>query len=177
MTIILMVVNYVGGAIMRDCYKWFDLCKVKLVNYIPTGSVYIVPDGRFADLNASGYRTHGAVDEQLRAIGYPVDPTELYHLYPVEFMNCVRVNDGKNFSFEVVVDLPANKITSDQLDSIERYIDALPCNEVTVGSVVKNAFMTYDLNEVSAYAIRKKILGFYMSGVLHENSESVENIE
>ena len=160
---------------MQDCYKWFGLCNVKIVNYIPSGSAYILPDGSFADLGASGYRTHGALDMALLDKGYPVDIEEGHYLFPIEFMNCVRVNDGKNFMAEVVVDLPVNKITSDQIDSIEKYIENLSAYDVTVACTLKGVIQSYNLNEVSAYAIRKKILGFYASGVLHEETENTMN--
>ena len=161
---------------MQDYLKWFELCNVKLVNYIPRGSAYILPDGRFADLEASGYRTHGALDLALLDHGYPVDIEEGHYLLPIEFMNCVRVNDGKNFLSEVVVDLPANKITSGQLDGIEKYLENLAASEVTVGCTLKGVVQSYNLYEVSAYAIRKKILGFYLSGNLHEEVEDGEEI-
>ena len=156
---------------MQDYSKWFKLCNVKIVNYIPKGSAYILPDGSFADLGASGYRTHGALDLALIDHGYPVNIEDGHYLLPIEFMQCVRVNDGKNFLSEVVVDLPASKITSDQLDSIEKYVENLPASEVTVACTLKRAAQSYNLNEVSSYAIRKKILGFYASGVLHEAVE------
>jgi hypothetical protein len=161
---------------MNNCYEWFDICKAKRVNYVPRGSAYITPDGRFVDLEASGYRTHGALDQALRDNGFPVDPEEMYYLLPIEFMGCIRVNDGKNFLSEVVVDLPATRVTSEQLDSVEKYLDNLPTPEVTVGCTIKGAFQVYNLDEVSSYAIRKKILGFYVSGVLHEGLDDIDDI-
>ena len=160
---------------MHDYIKWFNLCNAQMVNYVPTGSVYIVPDGRFVDLGKSGYRTHGALDLALIDNGYPVDLEEPHYLLPIEFMNCVRVNDGKNFLAEVVVDLPVNKISSEQLDSIEKYIENLPTPIVTVGCTLKDIHQVYDLNEVSAYDIRKKIRNFYLTGTLHEDIEEATN--
>jgi hypothetical protein len=146
---------------MNDYNKWFKLCNAKLVNYIPRGSAYIVPDGRFADLGKSGYRTHGALDLALLDNGYPVDIEEPHYLLPIEFMNCVRVNDGKNFLSEVVVDLPIDRVSSDQLDSIEKYLENLPTPVVTVGCTLKNVHQVYDLNEISAYDVRKKIRNLF----------------
>jgi hypothetical protein len=90
-------------------------------------------------------------------------------------MGCVRINDGKNFMSEVVVDLPETRITYDQLDSIELFLDNLAAPIVTVGCTIKGIFQHYNLNEVSTSAIRRKIIGFYNSGTLHEECESFKD--
>lgn len=156
---------------MNDAYKWFSKCDVKISNNIPRGSSYILPNGEYADLSGSGYRTHGALDQALKDNGYPVDEDDLIYLLPIEFMNCVRINDGSNFLAEVVVDLPREKITSAQLDSIESYLEHLNSDTVTVGSVVLGQAQEYNLNETPPCAIRSRIRGFYSSGTLHETAE------
>ncbi len=158
---------------MNDAYKWFKICGVKIDSSIPKGSAYILPNGEYAHLPESGYRTHGALDQALRDNGYPVEEDELIYLLPIEYMHCIRINDGSNFLAEVVVDLPRERITSAQLDSIETYINNLNKDEILVGSVVLGSAQTYNLNYTSASDIRSKIRGFYSSGVLHEKEQEV----
>lgn len=162
---------------VNDYRAWLQLCNAKIVNYIPKGSAYITPDGSFVDLASSGYKTHGALDQALRDNGFPLDPEEMYYLLPIEFMGCIRVNDGSNFMGEVVVDLPKTKVTSEQLDSVENYLDNLLADEVGVGCTLKQTFQFYNLNEVSSYKIRKKILGFYATGELHEGFDDIEDYD
>ena len=162
---------------VNDYRAWLQLCNAKIVNYIPKGSAYITPDGSFVDLTGSGYRTHGALDQALIDNGFPLDPEGMYYLLPIEFMGCIRVNDGSNFMGEVVVDLPKTKVTSEQLDSVENYLDNLLADEVGVGCTLKQTFQFYNLNEVSSYKIRKKILGFYATGELHEGFDDIEDYD
>lgn len=162
---------------VNDYRAWLQLCNAKIVSYIPKGSAYITPDGSFVDLAGSDYKTHGALDQALRDNGFPLDPEEMYYLLPIEFMGCIRVNDGSNFMGEVVVDLPETKVTSEQLDSVENYLDNLLADEVGVGCTLKQTFQFYNLNEVSSYKIRKKILGFYATGELHEGFDDIEDYD
>ena len=63
------------------------------------------------------------------------------------------------------------------MDNVENYLDNLLADEVGVGCTLKQTFQFYNLNEVSSYKIRKKILGFYATGELHEGFDDIEDYD
>lgn len=160
--------------VVRDICDWLDFLNIKRGPNVPRGSTYILPNGEFADLTGAGLRTHGSLDELLKKHGFVNNKDLSYHI-PIEFFNCIRCNDGLNISWERVIDLPANPINAEQLESIETYLNAVYSASkpfISVGStVLRSPFQRYDLNELEPYQIAKRIKGFYKTGILHENEE------
>lgn len=146
-----------------------------------TGSSYITPDGKFVDLVNSGFRSHGALDERmLEDEVITLDELMGKTATPIRFENYVRVNDGKNFFSELVIDLPKNRLSIDQIYGIVDWLDFLIENHkeyVTIGSDLRGIRpVTYYFNETSTEDILKRIRRFQSSGTLYESVDLVEKI-
>lgn len=146
-----------------------------------TGSSYITPDGKFVDLVNSGFRSHGALDERmLEDEVITLDELMGKTATPIRFENYVRVNDGKNFLSELVIDLPKNRLSIDQIYGIVDWLDFLIENHkdyVTIGSDLRGIRpVTYYFNETSTEDILKRIRRFQSSGTLYESVDLVEKI-
>lgn len=146
-----------------------------------TGSSYITPDGKFVDLVNSGFRSHGALDERmLEDEVITLDELMGKTATPIRFENYVRVNDGKNFFSELVIDLPKNRLSIDQIYGIVDWLDFLIENHkeyVTIGSDLRGIRpVTYYFNETSTEDILRRIRRFQSSGTLYESVDLVEKI-
>ena len=151
-------------------YDWLNKVGVPYGSSIPKGSTYILPKGEFADLIGAKFRTHGALDLRLTASGYEPE-NEMTYLIPIDYFNCIRCNDGSNFLGEKVIDLPKDKPTYDQFDSIEKYLEYISTKSsivIIASTVNKLDGVAYNLNETSPSKIVAKIKNYYSSGLLHE---------
>lgn len=135
-----------------------------------SGSSYIMPNGKFIDLQNRGFRTHGAFDDYIVEAGITeYDNTGLR--LPIKYCNAVRCNNGANFFGEVVLELPPKPITADQISSISDWIDwiAEKSNLLTVTASGSQEMVDYDLLRLDGWDIAKRIKNYYTSGILHEN--------
>ena len=145
-----------------------------------TGSAYIMPDGKFLflELNkglleVSGKVTHGALDSYLIKNHYIKDTNATRVLCQTD--NAIRINDGSNFAFEVLIGLPEKKPTYDQFEALESWLDSI-CNKnkfyVSVGNeIVSEVFQKYDLHYYLPEDIIKRIKNYYNNGILREAKE------
>ncbi len=145
-----------------------------------TGSAYIMPDGKFLflELNkgllgVSGKVTHGALDFYLIKNNYIKDTEATRVLCQTD--NAIRINDGSNFAFEVLVGLPEKKPTYNQFEALERWLDSIYHKNkfyVSVGNeIVSEVFQKYDLHHYLPEDIIKRIKNYYNNGILREAKE------
>ena len=154
---------------IQDLLKTYD---IKTTKEIPSGPIYICPNGDFIDLNSQDFITHAALDYYLLECGYDLSEENGFtYRIPIEFYNCVRCNDGKNFSGEVIIDLPKNRLTKEQYYSLAKWLDfaASKSSFVHVGSDILGIdYNTYFFDSIVSDEIIKRIKNYYLSGVLHE---------
>lgn len=142
-----------------------------LTSSTPTGSIYILEDGRYLELGEDG--AHIGVDDLLyqnNLIDY--DPY-MYdkELILVDKFNAIRCSDGKYIDSEPYIQLPKKLPSSAALDSLEEWLYEL--GEVTVYTN-GNA---YDLGKVLPEDVIKNIKRFYSSGTLYESmNNEIEDI-
>ena len=144
------------------------------------GSAYIMPDGKFLflELNkglleVSGKVTHGALDFYLIKNHYIKDTDATRVLCQTD--NAIRINDGSNFAFEVLIGLPEKKPTYDQFESLESWLDSIYHKNkfyVSVGNeIVSEVFQKYDLHYYLPEDIIKRIKNYYNNGILRAAKE------
>ena len=145
-----------------------------------TGSAYIMPDGKFLflELNkglleVSGKVTPGALDFYLIKNHYIKDTDATRVLCQTD--NAIRINDGSNFAFEVLIGLPEKKPTYDQFEALESWLDSIYHKNkfyVSVGNeIVSEVFQKYDLRYYLPEDIIKRIKNYYNNGILREAKE------
>lgn len=144
-----------------------------------TGAAYIMPDGKFLFLEQNreffntAKITHGALDFYLIQ-NKLIKNTEASRVL-CQTDNAIRINDGSNFSFEVLVGLPKNKLTYDQLDALESWLYNLISKHkfyVSVGNeLVSEVFQRYNLKEQLPETVINKIKTYYNNGILREAKE------
>ena len=145
-----------------------------------TGSAYIMPDGKFLflELNkglleVSGKVTHGALDFYLIKNHYIKDTDATRVLCQTD--NAIRINDGSNFAFEVLIGLPEKKPTYDQFEALESWLDSIYHKNkfyVSVGNeIVSEVFQKYDLRYYLPEDIIKRIKNYYNNGILRAAKE------
>ena len=145
-----------------------------------TGSAYIMPDGKFLflELNkglleVSGKVTHGALDFYVIKSHYIKDTNATRVLCQTD--NAIRINDGSNFAFEVLIGLPEKKPTYDQFEALESWLDSIYHKNkfyVSVGNeIVSEVFQKYDLRYYLPEDIIKRIKNYYNNGILREAKE------
>lgn len=132
------------------------------------GQCYILPNGEFLNLLDNA---HIGVDDELFERGLiKEDPYQSGNLILIDNYNAIRVSDGSNIQTDPYVELPSEKPTTDQLNSLERWINNLTSDKLFVGvRDDKNAGQTYDLNEIKSSHIISKISRYYNTGRLVEN--------
>lgn len=132
------------------------------------GQCYILPNGDFLNLLDNA---HIGVDDELFERGLiKEDPYQSGNLILIDNYNAIRVSDGSNIQTDPYVELPSEKPTTDQLNSLERWINNLTSDKLFVGvRDDKNAGQTYDLNEIKSSHIISKISRYYNTGRLVEN--------
>lgn len=132
------------------------------------GQCYILPNGDFLNLLDNA---HIGVDDELFERGLiKEDPYQSGNLILIDNYNAIRVSDGSNIQADPYVELPSEKPTTDQLNSLERWINNLTSDKLFVGvRDDKNAGQTYDLNEIKSSHIISKISRYYNTGRLVEN--------
>lgn len=132
------------------------------------GQCYILPNGDFLNLLDNA---HIGVDDELFERGLiKEDPYQSGNLVLIDNYNAIRVSDGSNIQTDPYVELPSEKPTTDQLNSLERWINNLTSDKLFVGvRDDKNAGQTYDLNEIKSSHIISKISRYYNTGRLVEN--------
>ena len=144
------------------------------------GSAYIMPDGKFLflELNkgllgVSGKVTHGALDFYLIKNHY-IKSTDATRVL-CQTDNAIRINDGSNFAFEVLIGLPEKKPTYDQFEALESWLDSIYNKNkfyVSVGNeIVSEVFQKYDLHYYLPEDIIKRIKNYYNNGILREAKE------
>lgn len=143
------------------------------------GAAYIMPDGKFLfleenkDLLEGSKITHGSLDYYLHYNEYVSDSDASRILCQTD--NAIRINDGYNFSFEVLIGLPEKQISYEQEDALEKWLDELAhrrINKVIVGDEISaNVYKGYDLTETMPEDIIKKIRSYYRSGILREAAD------
>lgn len=144
------------------------------------GSAYIMPDGKFLflELNkgllgVSGNVTHGALDFYLIKNHY-IKGTDATRVL-CQTDNAIRINDGSNFAFEVLIGLPEKKPTYDQFEALESWLDSIYHKNkfyVSVGNeIVSEVFQKYDLRYYLPEDIIKRIKNYYNNGILREAKE------
>lgn len=150
---------------------------------ITAGAGYIMSEGKylFLELNkdlldTSGISTkitHGALDFYLIDHKY-IQPTEATRIL-CQTDNAIRINDGTNFGYEVLIGLPQYKISPEQAAALETWLYYLLNKNKTMVQVgnelVSSVFQTYNLKEQSPEEIVKKILNYYNNGILREATE------
>ena len=156
-----------------DFYKILEKAGIKTQLNIPKGPSYILQDGSFIDLQKNGFKTHAALDEYLIDEGYFTVPedTEFIYRIPIDYFGAIRCNDGKNFAFEILIDLPAEIITREQRESLLIWLDYISSfrKSVMVGSTINNSgSVQYDLMYTEPDRILKNILYYYKRGELRE---------
>lgn len=126
------------------------------------GSIYILKDGSFVNLRRKGFRTHGAFDE------YIVDNKIAKFqkkLLPIIYCDAIRCNDGSNFLGEVVIELPQNPPTFQQIVSLEEYIDFLIDEEKPLVTIeINDKLYDIDLLDSDSYDIAQAIKNYYIKG-------------
>lgn len=145
-----------------------------------SGAAYIMPDGLFLflennrdKLNFTNKITHGSLDYYLNRRGIISDDNASRVLCKSD--NAIRINDGSNFSFEVLIGLPQKKPTWEQFNALENWLYYLISKkkyQVQVGDEqVSTVFMTYDLKEDLPEDVVSRIKTYYSCGVLREAKE------
>lgn len=132
------------------------------------GQCYILSNGDFLNLLDNA---HIGVDDELFERGLiKEDPYQSGNLVLIDNYNAIRVSDGSNIQTDPYVELPSEKPTTDQLNSLEKWINNLTSDKLFVGvRDDKNAGQTYDLNEIKSSHIISKISRYYNIGRLVEN--------
>ena len=156
-----------------DFYKILERAGIRTQLNTPKGPSYILQDGSFIDLQRNGFKTHAALDEYLIDEGYFTVPEDAEFIYriPIDYFGAIRCNDGKNFEFEVLIDLPAEIITREQRESLLMWLDYISsCRKsVMVGSTLNNSgSVQYDLMYTEPDRILRNILYYYKRGELRE---------
>ena len=156
-----------------DFYKILERAGIRTQLNTPKGPSYILQDGSFIDLRRNGFKTHAALDEYLIDEGYFIVPEDAEFIYriPIDYFGAIRCNDGKNFEFEVLIDLPAEIITREQRESLLMWLDYISsCRKsVMVGSTINNSgSVQYDLMYTEPDRILRNILYYYKRGELRE---------
>ena len=89
--------------------------------------------------------------------------------------NAIRINDGSNFAFEVLVGLPENKPTYDQFEALESWLNSIYNKNkfyVSVGNeIVSEVFQKYDLHYYLPEDVVKRIKNYYNNDILREAKE------
>lgn len=139
------------------------------------GAAYIMPDGKFLFLEQNrqffetDIITHGALDIYLDTHNY-TNTVATRVLCQTD--NAIRINDGTNFMYEVLIGLPENKLTIEQENSLIDWLYSLMSRnkyKVSVGNdIVSEAFQVYNLREVFPEEVIKKIRSYYNNGKLRE---------
>lgn len=144
---------------------------------VPAGAAYIMPDGKFLDLSASmkvidpsgsSKATHPALDEFLIEKGYLGDDGQISRVL-CSSDNAIRVNDGTNFSRELVVGLPPVRPTDAQFASLENWLySVFSKGGVDVGNASLDGAQVkhYDFSSTLPEEVIKNIKRFYASGKL-----------
>lgn len=152
-----------------------------IFNNMPNGSgaAYIMQDGNFLFLEqnkkffSTDRITHGSLDFYLIKQGY-VKQTEASRIL-CQTDNAIRINDGSNFIFEVLIGLPQFKPTIEQFESLENWLYKNIENKkyfVSVGNeLVSEVFQQYNLKEQLPEEVIKKIKNYYNNGILREAKE------
>lgn len=126
------------------------------------GSIYILKDGSFVNLRRKGFKTHAAFDE------FIVDnkiTTFQKKLLPIVYCNAIRCNDGSNFMGEVIIELPQNPPTFQQIVSLEEYIDFLIDEEKPLVTIeINDKLYDIDLLDSDSYDIAQAIENYYIKG-------------
>lgn len=126
------------------------------------GSIYILKDGSFVNLRRKGFKTHAAFDE------FIVDnkiTTFQKKLLPIVYCNAIRCNDGSNFMGEVIIELPQNPPTFQQIVSLEEYIDFLIDEEKPLVTIeINDKLYDIDLLDSDSYDIVQAIENYYIKG-------------
>ena len=143
---------------------------------VPDGAAYIMRDGMFLDLTASmkiidpsgqSKATHPALDSFLIENGYLEDNQQISRIL-CSSDNAIRVNDGTNFSRELVIGLPASRPTEAQFASLENWLyHVFSKGGVDVGNENSTAiFKHYDFSKYLPEDVIKKIKMYYSTGKL-----------
>lgn len=131
------------------------------------GANWILPDGKFISV-----KTHTEIDEFILN-KYNLDIDEYLDEFKTSIMsegfNCVRINDGTVFSGDFYIQLPSKNISSEQIISLEEWLDSVNGVGVMDVSTSDDQFATYDLSEVPPDYIIKRIRRYYSSKILYED--------
>ena len=92
------------------------------------GASYILPDGKFLILNELGFKTHYEYEIILEKEGL-LERYDNRVRYITNLNNWIRINDGSNFSQEVLAELPIKGITEEQYKSLFEFLDYLRSND------------------------------------------------
>lgn len=121
--------------------------ELEITNVPPKGPSYILPDGSYIDIYASGFRTHGSIDDWLLEENI-IDLEDLDNGPILMQLGAIRVNDGSNFGGESLIDLPEENITKYQLYSLEDWLNyqmiKKPWVDISKGSTLENFLFKVD---------------------------------
>lgn len=137
------------------------------------GASFILPSGKFLDPD----RAHGEVDEFIVSKFPQIDLTDYPNGYMVDSEQCVRLNDGrgKSFTFDRYITLP-NYITSDQLYSIETWLEQYPYETITV-SDTKGNLAEFNIQEDGISYIMNRIKKYKNTQILSEDYDSINEAD
>ena len=134
------------------------------------GASYILPDGKVLRLSELGFKTHYAYERNLEKEGL-IERYDDKVRYITNLNQWIRINDGSNFSCEVLAELPIKGITEDQYKALFEFLDYLRengkkticigCEEHSIGMHFTDKSLwnidfdlTRDNNKVIEYFIR-----------------------